>query len=111
MASVGPDHLDFELAIGPVELGVAGSVGACVLVANIVGNVAEKLRQLTFKTREVGAAAGHRGEGPHLVVALQIVHLPHRNADAVCASTSMNLAILAHDESDADGKNGYILRI
>ena len=45
-------------------------------------------RNSAFKPREVGAASGHGGEGSHLVVALQIVHVSDRNAHAVRVSAS-----------------------
>src|SRR5271165_4329766 len=85
-------------------------IGNRILVADVTGNVAEQLWKLSLKSREVGTASGHRRERAHLVIALQIIHLSHRNAHTVriAAISGMRFTILAHDESDADGEDSYI---
>src|SRR4029077_13636153 len=71
-------------------------------------NVPEQFGQFALETGEIGATAGHSSESLHFVIALQIVHVVHRNTHAMRISAAMHLAIFAHDETYADGENGDV---
>src|SRR5450759_1211875 len=73
--AVGRLKFHFQLAVGAVLFGVGGMVRDAVLVADVGPDLVEYLRQFALKTREVGAASGKAGEGPHLVIGLQVVHI------------------------------------
>src|SRR5208282_6502772 len=68
---------------------------------------------LSLKAREIGAASRHGGESAHFVIALQVIHVADGDAHAVgiAAAPGVGLAILAHDESHADGENRYVFRV
>src|SRR5258708_6097885 len=112
-AAIRADHLHFQLAVGAVELVVGGMVGERVLLANVLANILEDFIKLGLKTREEGAASGHRSKILQLVVGLQVVDARHvKTGHSVGnAGAAVDFAILAQRPPNAHGKNRYILGV
>jgi len=51
------------------------------------------VRAVRPRNGEIGATAGHSGESLHFVIALEIVHVAHRNTHAMRVSAAMHFAI------------------
>src|SRR5205814_592905 len=69
-AAIGTNHLHFQLAVGAIQLVVAGMIRERILLANIFAYFLKNLVELGLETREEGAASGHRRESLQLVVGL-----------------------------------------
>src|SRR5579862_4369860 len=85
-------------------------VSQIVLISNVADHAVKDFRQLGLKAWEIGAPSGQASEGVHLVVTLQVIHLTHWNAHAVCVSTAMRFTVVSYRESDADGEDGDVVR-
>src|SRR5580704_408807 len=71
--AVGGHDLYFQLAVGAIELAVGGMIGQRILIANVGTNVLKVLAILRRKSGKIGAAPGHRGEGAHFIVSLNVI--------------------------------------
>src|SRR5256885_1044303 len=80
-------------------------VGNGVLIANGLCDVAEDLRELGLKSREVRHSTGHLGEGGHLVVGLKVVEPCDRTHG------TPSIVIFAHCSAGSDGIDSDVLRI
>src|SRR5580704_6990639 len=114
-ATVRRNHLDFQLAVGAVELGISRMISNAVLVANVSGNVMENSRVFPRKTRLIEASSRHLGKSLHFVVSLEVVHLVCRYGNAAGIARALMLirphfAGLSQHPADADWEDGYILR-
>lgn len=92
------DEEDLDLAIGAVALVVGGAVGEDVLVADGLVDLGEDVGELALEDGGEAEAAGHGGEGPHLVLGLEVVELAWAAAGA---------EFVEHG-SGADGEDGYV---
>ena len=60
--SIRRDNVDFQFAVGAIELGIGGMVGNAVLIAYIIADLMKNLRELSLESRKVGAAARKRAK-------------------------------------------------
>src|SRR5215467_4983576 len=93
LSAIGGDEFYLQLAIAPVQLAVSRMVGNRVFVADVLPDAVEDFPKFLLEAREIRASARHAGEGVHLVIGLQVIHLANGNTHAVGVSAGMHFAI------------------
>src|SRR5580658_2774879 len=105
--AIGGHDLYFQLAVGAVKFAVGGMIGQRRLIADVAADILKVLGILCGRTRKVGAAAGHGGEGAHFVVGLQVIDFAGVNAHAAVPAVTRDPSDLSH----ADRENAHVFRI
>ena len=104
------DEEDFDFAVAAVVVGVGGTVGENVLVADGFVDPVEDVGELALEDGAEAEAAGHGGEGLQLILGLEIVHIAHAAAASEAHAGSSAAAHLVDKGAGADGEDGDVGR-